>query len=89
MEDKIEDFLSTTGSWKIFIEEYPDKAEHAILLSINVVTVQPEEREVYFDLSMIYTLKSNGQKQVYKSGLALLNEKGEIKKVVSIQEMEN
>jgi hypothetical protein len=81
MKEKIQAFLCVNNNWKKFIEAEPRERKEARILSIDVTTFLHEAEQVHFDVSLVYTVNAMGQKQSYKSGIGLLDKKGNIKKV--------
>lgn|GEM_PF-2459468 len=68
------------GHWKGFLEE-SEQSKDTILLDMDVVTIQQESEKIYFDASIIYFSKEEGQKQIVESGVVTISKEGTIKKV--------
>jgi hypothetical protein len=82
MKEKIQAFLCKNDNWKKFIDAKPSELKEAKILSVNVTTFLHEGEKVSFDVSLVHTIKGNGQKQSYKSGVGSLYKNGNIKEIV-------
>jgi hypothetical protein len=81
MKEKIQEFLCIDGNWKKFIGPEAGEQKDAKILSVNVTTFMLEEERVHFDVSLVYSVNSMGQKLSYESGIGLLDKKGNITEV--------
>lgn len=83
MKREIEDFLRQDGNWKSFANEEQDMLKEAELVDVDVITMEQEKQRIFFDVSIIYKLHDENQKQVLESGVAILGERGDIQSATS------
>ena len=81
LKSEIKKVLKKNYKWKAFVRGGKIYLKDAVLVSLNITTMEQIEIGVFFDVSIVYRLTDGKQKQSYESGLAKVNKDRRVKKV--------
>ena len=81
MKEKIQACLCKNDNWKKFIDAEPDELNDVRILSLDVTNFLLEGEKVFFDVSLVHTIKGSGQTQSYKSGVGSIDKNGNVAEV--------
>ncbi|HTA81529.1 MAG TPA: hypothetical protein VK783_01220 [Bacteroidia bacterium] len=81
MKDELKKILSKDDNWKYILRNDSKELKDARLVSLDIVTIDEEDKIVYFDASIVYGSDNGVQRQAYESGAVTVEEGGSIKMV--------
>ena len=81
MKEGIEQWLRKDGYWKGFIGKDVESRKDALLIDLDVITLEQENEKIHFNVSIIYTCIGGRQKQIIESGIATISSVGILKDV--------